>query len=430
MLKYLKEMHKVNFMKIVISGFYGAGNLGDESILSSILSSIKKQSPNAEFTILSLNPVETSKLYSVDAVFRPDFGPKWFQTDFKKMWNAIKSSDLVIIGGGGLLEDIHNYFSIPRYLHTVILAKLFRKPVMFYSVGVGPISNKLSKFMVRSVCNISDIITVRDQKSKEILDSLGVSNVPILVSEDPVFLLESVDSGLAKKILIKEKVPLDKPLIGVSVRQIEWCNPNYSNLAKFLDYLISSLDVTVVFVPFGRDGSPTDLDLSRQIIDQMKHNAYVLEEVYSPSEILGIIKQFDFLIGMRFHSLMMGATTGVPTLGICYLPKVEILLAKLGYSEHHYIKGDFSDLTYENLLVKFKLISVDKEKIMKMHKEALLAIKHKALKPSLLINNIETKKVSKIKLVALIYLLFTEIILFGFFQIVRSYRNRRRSGTI
>lgn len=62
-------------MKIVISGFYGAGNLGDESILSSILSSIKNQYPNAEFTILSFNPVETSKLYSVNAIFRPDFGP-------------------------------------------------------------------------------------------------------------------------------------------------------------------------------------------------------------------------------------------------------------------------------------------------------------------------------------------------------------------
>jgi polysaccharide pyruvyl transferase CsaB len=395
--------------------------------LSSILSSIKKQSPNAEFTILSLNPVETSELYSVNAVFRPDFGPKWFQTDFKKMWNAIKSSDLVIIGGGGLLEDTHNYFSIPRYLHTVILAKLFRKPVMFYSVGVGPISNKLSKFMVQSICNISDIITVRDQKSKEILDLLGVSNVPILVSEDPVFLLEAVDSSLAKKILLREKVPLDKPLIGVSVRQIEWCNPNYSNLAKFLDYLITSLDVTVVFVPFGRDGSPTDLDLSRQV---MKHNAYVLEEVYSPSEILGIIKQFDFLIGMRFHSLMMGATTSVPILGICYLPKVEILLTKLGYNGHHYVKGDFSDLTYEDLLEKFKLISVDKEKIMSTHKEALSAIKYKALKPSLMINKIENKNVPKIKLIALINLFFFEIILFGFFQIVRSYKHRRRSSTI
>lgn len=417
-------------MKIVISGFYGAGNLGDESILSSILSSIKKQSPNAEFTILSLNPVETRKLYSVNAVFRPDFGPKWFQTDFKEMLNAIKKSDLVIIGGGGLLEDVHNYFSIPRYLHTVILAKLFRKPVMFYSVGVGPISNKVSKFMVRSICSISDLITVRDQKSKEILDHLGISKVPIIVSEDPVFLLEAIDSNLAKKILIKEKIPLNKPLIGVSVRQIEWHNLNYSCLAKFLDYLVSSQDVNIVFVPFGREASPTDLDLSRQIIDQMKHKAYVLEEIYSPSETLGIIKQFNFLIGMRFHSLMMGAIAGIPTLGICYLPKVEALLTKLGYNKYYYVNGDFSDLTYEDLLEKFKLISVDKEKIMNSHEKDLQVIKSRALKPSLLINNIENKKISKIKLLALMNLFFPEIILFGFFQIVRSYESRKHSDSI
>ena len=85
-------MRKVSFMKIVISGFYGAGNLGDESILSSI----KKQPPYAAFTGLSLNPIETYKLYSVDAVFRPDFNPKWLQANFKIICNAMKNSDLVI----------------------------------------------------------------------------------------------------------------------------------------------------------------------------------------------------------------------------------------------------------------------------------------------------------------------------------------------
>jgi len=414
-------------MKIVISGFYGAGNLGDESILSSILSSIRKESPNSEFTILSLNPIETSSLHSVDAVFRPDFGPKWFQTDFKKMWAAIKSSDLVIIGGGGLLEDVHNYFSIPRYLHTVILAKFLKKPVMFYSVGVGPISNKLSKIMVRYICNISDIITVRDQKSKEILDNLGLSNVPIFVSEDPVFLLEPIDFNLAQEILMKEEIPLNKPLIGVSVRKIEWKDLNYTDLVKFLDYLVSSLDVTIVFVPFGRDGSPTDLDLSRQIMDKMKFEAYVLKEVYSPSEVLGIINQFDFLVGMRFHCLMMGAIMDIPTLGICYLPKVEILLNKLGYNKCHYVRGDFSDLKYEDLVEKFRLILEDKEKIMCLHRKNIHAIKSEAIKPTLLINNISNKKISKVKLIALISFFFAEVLLFGFYQIIRSHKIRRHS---
>ena len=43
-------------MKIVISGYYGFDNLGDEAILKAIITSLKKVDSTIDITVLSNNP--------------------------------------------------------------------------------------------------------------------------------------------------------------------------------------------------------------------------------------------------------------------------------------------------------------------------------------------------------------------------------------
>jgi len=193
-------------MKIAIAGFYGSGNTGDEAILSAIISSIRKKFYNVDFTVFSSNPAETKKLHQVESISMSPFGLKWL-IEFKRIWKTIKNSDIVIIGGGGLLQDAHNYFSILRY------NKIFKKSLMFYSIGVGPIKNRIEKVLVQFGCNLADVITVRDKLSKEILVSLGVDKNRIFVSTDPVFMLPSAGFEKAMQILKKEGVPTRRPLI-------------------------------------------------------------------------------------------------------------------------------------------------------------------------------------------------------------------------
>jgi len=88
-----------NYAKVAICGFYGAGNTGDEAILSAIINSVRRKNPDAEFTVLSLNPAETEKLHKVKAIFMPPFGLKWI-IQFKKILEVIKNSDIIVIGGG------------------------------------------------------------------------------------------------------------------------------------------------------------------------------------------------------------------------------------------------------------------------------------------------------------------------------------------
>ena len=87
---------KSNLKTILVAGYYGFNNTGDEAILLSILNDIQELVPNASFCIISNNPKETKKRYGVNAIHSNNLEEiiKWAQL-----------SDLIILGGGGIYLD-------------------------------------------------------------------------------------------------------------------------------------------------------------------------------------------------------------------------------------------------------------------------------------------------------------------------------------
>ena len=72
------------------------GNAGDEAMLCAIIDAIRKEEADAHITVISGNPKETSKKHNINAV-----------GTFSALGilKAIAHSDLVISGGGSLLQD-------------------------------------------------------------------------------------------------------------------------------------------------------------------------------------------------------------------------------------------------------------------------------------------------------------------------------------
>jgi polysaccharide pyruvyl transferase CsaB len=408
-------------LKILISGFYGAGNAGDEAILSAIMTSIMDRNNDSEFTALSFNPLETTNSHMINAIYRPDFGPKWFSTNLRVMLSSIKNSDLVIIGGGGLLEDKHNYFSIPRYLHTVILAKIYNKPVMYYSIGVGPIKNKIGKLLVGIITQFVDLITVRDIQSKNTLVSLGIRPECITVVPDPVFSLKPIKESDAKKIFLSEKISLSqKPLIGISVRSLEWGKLPEDEFALFLDTISKKYNATIIFIPFGYDGVPTDLDISMNIINKMTQEVYIIKNKYHPEEIMGLIGELDFFIGMRFHSVILCSLMGVPVLGISYLPKVNSILNSLGYTKYYPAENNIQELRLEDLVNSFETLYINKDSVKNDVDNMVKPLIKDSSRPAELINTISNKVVPKPKLIYVSCIFIGSLFIFGLLQIYRS----------
>lgn len=304
-------------MRVILSGYYGFDNAGDEALLLAITRSLRDINPEIEFRVLSGNPRKTTRLYDLPAVSRLN--------PLVLIYEIIKS-DLVISGGGSLLQDVTGPFSIPYYLGIAALAKFLGKTVVFYAQGIGPVRGKLGRSLIRLVANRVNLITLRDKDSAKLLTELGVKRPKIKITADPVFSLdlpaESVEQ--AREYINLLGLNPERPVIGLSVRR--WESIDQSSIAALCDELVE-LGYEILFLPFQY---PDDLVSSQQVKDIMKSQAVIIEKPLGPLEVMGIISNLSLFVGMRLHSLIFSACTGTPFLGIAYDPKVKSFLSLYG----------------------------------------------------------------------------------------------------
>jgi polysaccharide pyruvyl transferase CsaB len=324
--------------EIVISGYYGFGNAGDEAMLSAMIEVLTELASNIKITVLSGNPEDTRRRHGVAAVYR---------LNYPEIARALSRSQLLISGGGSLLQDVTSERSLYYYLSIMMLAKKLGTPVMLYAQGIGPVQGTLARSAMRYIGNMVDLITVRDEGSLEELTRLRVVNPPICVTADPVLAMHQVDKELGRRILRSAGVEGTAPIIGISVR--EWKDwKHYKDvLIQAADQLAAEFGARIVFLPMQW---PEDCAVSRRMASRTKQAAIVLGEEYTTSELLSLVGNFDMLIGIRLHALIFAAVMHVPMVGISYDPKIDRFLESLG--ECH--AGTLQDIAVDSLVDKVR----------------------------------------------------------------------------
>ena len=307
-------------IEILIAGYHGFGNSGDEAILLAMKNNISKiNTPDGiALTALAHKPAETAKAYGINAVQR---------YSFFSVLRAISRADVILIGGGSVLQDSTSTRSLMYYLSLILMSLLFRKKTMLYANGIGPLSKRFNRRLTKFVVNHIDVITLREQSSYDDLMSVGVSAPKTHVTADPAFSLTGISKEKANDILSSCGIPSDKPIVGISLREWKEYDNFYDAIAGLCDYLCGERGCTVVFVPMQY---PADLSIGKEILGRMNASgAYILDKRCEPEEILGIFGLFDIVVAMRLHSLIYSALQHVPAVGIIYDPKVKYFLKLL-----------------------------------------------------------------------------------------------------
>lgn len=322
-------------MKVLISGYYGFGNVGDESVLQALVSGLKELDPDIKITVLSAAPKITNELNQVEAVNRYN----WFRLLIKML-----NTNVFISGGGTLFQNITSTRSFLYYIGLVLLAKLMFKKVAIIGQGFGPLRGRLNRALARFALNRANLITLRDNASFEELKRLGVKNRNIFVTADPTAMLKLPLLEEGRKILSLEAVRLGKPLLGIAVRSVPKSDEErlYQTLSAAIDWLAKEHNYSPVFILFE---CPEDMGETSKVINYMEQKSNVIFRICRPDEMLSIIANFDLLIGMRLHSLIFAAMNQVPMLGLSYDPKVEAFMKEIGQS---YFPAT-SDLAQESL---------------------------------------------------------------------------------
>lgn len=361
-------------IQIMISGYYGFKNTGDEAILSSIVKNIRAKNNRIKMIVLSENPPETSSTYLVKSIHRM----QWLQ-----ILKCLFETDIFISGGGGLLQDSTGWgLSILYYLGLIALAKTFRIPVIIYAQGIGPVKGIFNKLMIKWILNNIDLLSVRDNQSSELLKNMGIKKPIIHSNADPSFLLVKADL----KDILERNPSLNKfiagyhqPLIGISVRNCKGQSDKLKrNIAQIADFLIEEYNAKIIFIPFH---VRKDELISKEIIEliNMKEESYFLKDEYSPEEVLAIISRLTLVLGVRLHSLMFSCLMNIPFIAVNYDPKVENFVKNLELDD---LLTDSDDLSLKNVQKKVEYIMENYEQI-----KNLLIKKDKTLKEKASSNN-------------------------------------------
>jgi polysaccharide pyruvyl transferase CsaB len=325
--------------RIVISGYYGYGNSGDEAVLQSILNAlagVSDEQLRIEPIVLSANPDWTSRTYGVRAVHR--MKPR-------DVWAAVKSSNGLISGGGSLLQDATSTRSIPYYIAVMKLAQWLGKPTFVYSQGIGPVHRRIFYPMIRNAFKNSAYVSVRDTESAELLVQIGLKREEVEIVPDPVMGmnphqdLEITADSLTDNSML-EFSEGKRPVLGISVRHWNKDQSELKAVAEALHQLREHRRVHLRFLPFY---SPHDHKASLDVLSYMGVNINSEQDINTqlqsqhisivykehPQAMQAMVASCSLLVGMRLHSLIYAASQYIPIVGISYDPKINHFLRRL-----------------------------------------------------------------------------------------------------
>ncbi|MFD0673689.1 polysaccharide pyruvyl transferase family protein [Cohnella sp. GCM10027633] len=378
-----------NVRRIVLSGYYGFHNSGDEAVLKSILTALDEAGTAAglkiEPIVLSGDPEWTRRHYGVEAVPR---------MDLREVRRALKNSDGLISGGGSLLQDATGMGSIPYYLGIMAIARWCGKPTFVYAQGIGPVNRKLFQPFIARAFKKAAYVSVRDEESALLLRRYGVPEAKVEVVPDPVMGLPAGSAGVEEQeargavgqehgmmagaaegqehgaiagaepaaigggVAGRDEPPIveagvaggqeqwasavaepsaagggvagrdEPPIVGVSVRFWRSDRADLDRAAAALEALAARAPrgVRLRFLPFHQGG---DEGASRYVMERLSCAAELAPAHEDPQRMLREVGRCALLIGMRLHSLIYAANREVPLLGISYDPKIDQFLARL-----------------------------------------------------------------------------------------------------
>ncbi|MDI6757394.1 MAG: polysaccharide pyruvyl transferase CsaB [Endomicrobiia bacterium] len=314
--------------KILIAGYYGMGNLGDEIILSELVRRIRLESAGAgvdcRIKALSGDTRFTAANTGVSAVSgKSPLG----------VAAALASSDILIIGGGGIFQDRTSSLSLYYYLSLIVAAKLLGKKVSVCAVGIDRLK-AFNAFLTRRALSLADSISVRDDESRDFASSfrgdvLRAADIATALSDD--FVRRAFSDGDARE---KSEAAAGKKIILVPRR---FRRSDVHFWARLADACSRRFGARIKVMPFHKK---EDFKYATRIAGAMDAPCEIIvwENIESAAAEFATA---DVVISARLHGIILAAALGVPVCGISADRKSDLFLREIGQKNIYGRPDDF-----------------------------------------------------------------------------------------
>lgn len=288
-------------IKLLLAGYLGAGNFGDDALMTSLYHALDER--EFEVRALSGNPDETYRHYRISSVPR---------RDMKAVEAAIKECDVLVFPGGSVFQDATSARSVLYYSTLVNKAKAARKKVVMLSQGIGPLTTFMGKRWARSAFNQTDVVCVRDPQSAQALRDLGVKT-NIRVTADLSFIMPKTHDEDADGFNVGAMKS-----VGIAPKAL---GKNFDSAGLFGEFckLLYQAGFMPVLIPMDRH---EDMPLIEEISKRHGGRIPDLRKAQTPMQIQQRVARMEAMVAMRLHGGILAAGVGVPPLMVSYDPKV------------------------------------------------------------------------------------------------------------
>lgn len=308
-------------------GFFGAGNIGDESTLQGFARLVSRYQRDFNIWVASRNPEHTGRM-------EPSF--KYYKSrgsDLWRRWLQFRSSASVIVGGTPIM-DVLGDWPLNELVPMISAAKNQKKRVVFVGAGTEALQREKSKrLMSEFFAPRVEYWTVKSERDKERLTNNGIKSEKVTVAADLAWTLDAVPDDFGKQLLMESGVSGNTPLVGVNITNEQLvCEQEpqfFEKVARFLDELIDKHDVQVLFIANEvREGETFDKVASAKALSHIKRKDRVTmipNHYWSPEQMRSLISCCQMTITMRYHFCLFSAMQGVPFIALKRSGKVDDL---------------------------------------------------------------------------------------------------------
>ncbi|MBR5311609.1 MAG: polysaccharide pyruvyl transferase CsaB [Clostridia bacterium] len=312
---------------VVVSGYYGFGNMGDESLLDVIAATLAEEIPGVKIAALTRHPKADARRTGLRCV--PRFSPQAVGT--------IAGVKLLISGGGSLLQDSTSRRSLKYYAGVLGTAEMFGVKSYIYANGIGPVRDRSNRKLTVKVVDRASEVSVRDADSADELRRLGVTREKIRVTADPAFLIRPYDEHRLARTM--ERIGVKDGFFAVSLRPPVQKNTDISPTHTADEAVEACVKITEKYglVPFVIPMQTVqDGEICRYFTEKYNERMRGTGRtalLYTPEnapELIGVLSKAEFVIGMRLHAIIFASSAEVPVVGLEYDPKVASMMKALG----------------------------------------------------------------------------------------------------
>jgi polysaccharide pyruvyl transferase WcaK-like protein len=368
-------------------GHYHGGNLGDELVVATIVDAIRRRMPTARIVGVSVAPADTRERHGIAAypinAGTPSARPtasisrspaprgrlratarrvpgarrlhglatlaRKLVLEAPFLWRSyrmLRGIDLVVVAGSGQLLDewkgpwLHPYTTF----RWAMLARVARVPMLYPSVGAGPIESRLSAFFIRRAVATAHYVSVRDGHSGRVLESIGLAG-PFSVCPDMGY---GLSDEVLRPAIRASGERANGRVVGLNVMAHQ--DPRYwprgdalryeaflRKMERFTRWLLDNGYSVRLFSSQARSDGRVASDLAGLLAESANLDparfCSTMDEIEEVEDLVGVIGGCDVVVAARYHSVLLPLLLDIPVLGLAYNPKTTELLKDVGYPE-------------------------------------------------------------------------------------------------